>query len=79
MTPKQAQFDIGKVKEELISIYWKLRDEHFEREARSLDCLVAKLEALQNNPNWRQKQLSRAGRNSSKKPYLVKVEKGIKP
>lgn len=53
MTPKQAQFDMEKAKEELISIYWKLRDEHFEREARSLDCLIAKLEALQNNPNWR--------------------------
>lgn len=53
MTPKQAQIDMGKAKSELIRIYWELRDGHFEREARSLDCLIAKLEALQNNPNWR--------------------------
>lgn len=53
MTSKKAQSEIGKVKDELVNIYWCLRDDHFEREARSLDSLIAKLEALQNNPKWR--------------------------
>lgn len=53
MTPKQAQREMESVKHELIKIMWELKDNHFDREARSLDCLIAKLEALQNNPNWR--------------------------